>query len=438
VVHVGDGATVTCEYVNKDTPPPTGALRLTKVTFGGVGTFPFKVTDPTGATFKYSVTTKTEGSEVVVGEASASPTGVWKARETLPADTSLGRWTATSVQCNGDAVPFTTAAGPSGTTYVTASRTIGPRQTVDCTFANTFVPGGELLIAKRTAGGVGTFSFPVLRADQFSEGATPVDVFSDYVATTTSEGVVTAAKPDSGRPTLQHLPVGEGAASTYVISELSPPATADASWNLTAITCTDITTDLVVPTTPEPSVSGVKLVLTDAHPRVRCVFDNQLVSAGTGGGGETVPDAAVLVTKTISGTHAGQQGKVALSLACADGATGSFVLAAGVTGTHGTEAPFIVNDATSCTLTETTTGATSTAQLDSTTMKVGSAAPVSGSTVTFTTKAGSPVTVAVTDVYGGLAPSGADGRTPATALAGLVLLATGAGLALLGRRREED
>ena len=440
VVHVGDGATVTCEYVNKDTPPPSGYLRLNKVTFGGVGSFPFKLTEPSGATHKYRVTTKTEGTEVVVAQTPASPTGTWKARETLPAPTGLGRWTATSVRCNGDDVAFTTSEGPSGTTYVTASRTIGPRETVDCTFANTFTPGGQILIDKRTAGGVGTFAFPVLRADQFSDGATPTDVFSTYEATVTSQDVVTAAVPASGRPTLRHLPVDEGAASTYVIAELSPPAAVGTSWNQTAITCTDVSTDLVVPTTPVPSVSGVKLVLTAAHPQVRCAFDNQLLAeggggGGGGGGGEVTTDAAVLVTKTISGTHAGQQGKVVLSLACADGSTGSFVLAAGVTGTHGTQEPLVVNDATSCTLTETTTGETSSVQLDSTTMKAGSATAVSGTKVTFTTKAGSPITVAVTDVYGGLAPSGADGRTPATAVAGLVLLVTGAGLAFVGRRR---
>jgi hypothetical protein len=345
------------------------------------------------------------------------------------------------VQCNGDVVSFTTSDGPSGTTYVTAKRAIGPRETVDCTFANRFTDDGELLIDKRSAGGVGTFAFPVLRADQLIGGTTPSVPFTNYDATTTSEGVVTAAAARTGFPTLDKLAVGEGAASSYVIAELSPPSTADSAWNQTAITCTDVTTDLVVPTVPEPAVSGVLVQLTDDHPRVRCVFDNQLVAmgggGGGGGGGEVVRDAAVLVTKTISGTHAGQQGKVALSMVCADGSTGTFVLAAGVTGTHGTEDPFIVNDATSCTLTETTTGATSTVQLDSTTMKIGSAAAVSGTKVTFTAKAGSPVTVAVTDVYGGLAPSGADGRTPATALAGLVLLATGAGLALLGRRRED-
>jgi len=437
VVHVGDGAVVTCEYVNKDTPPPTGELRLNKVTYGGVGTFAFTLTDPTGATHKYSATTKTEGSEVVVAQTPASPTGLWTAREALPAPTARGHWTAESVQCNGDDIAFTTSAGPSGTTYVTAKRTIGPRQTVDCTFANRFTQGGQVLIEKRSAGGVGYFAFPVLRADQLLDGTQPIVGFTNYSATTTAEGVVTPATARSGFPTLEHLAVGEGEASTYLIAELSPPSTTDSTWNQTAITCTDVTTDLVVPTVAQPAVSGVLVQLTDAHPRVRCVFDNQLVAAGTGGGGgEVVKDAAVLVTKTISGTHAGQQGKVALSLVCADGSTGTFVLAAGVTGTHGTEEPFIVNDATSCTLTETTTGATSTVQLDSTTMKVGSAAAVSGTKVTFTTKAGSPVTVAVTDVYGGLAPSGADGRTPATALAGLVLLATGAGLARFARRRE--
>ncbi len=430
VVKVGDGATVVCTYVNRDVPPPTGRLRLSKVTFGGTGTFPFKITDPSGTATKYSATTKTEGVQVVVAETPSTTPGTWKARETLPAATSLGRWTATSVQCNGDDVAFTTAPGTGGTTLVSASQNVASRETMDCVFANTFTPGGEIVLGKRTSGGVGTFGFPVVRLDQFAEGEVPTDLFTSYQATTTAEGVVADGDPTAGQRSLTHLPVGEGAASTYVIGELSPPDTADASWSLTTVTCTDVTTDTVVPTVRIGSLAAVQVELTAAHPRLRCVFDNELVA--TGG---VATDSAVLVTKKITGNDAGKQGAVVLTLSCVDGTTGIFTVAARTTGTRGTEAPFIVPDGTSCTLTETSTGANAAAELTSTTMRVGSAAEVSATSVTFTTSSAAPLTVAVVDVYGGLAPSGAGTGTGLTALAGLLLLGTGLALVLAARRQ---
>jgi hypothetical protein len=301
---------------------------------------------------------------------------------------------------------------------------------MDCVFANTFTPGGEILLGKRTSGGVGTFGFPVVRLDQFAEGEVPSDLFTSYQATTTAEAEVADGDPAAGQRSLTHLPVGEGAVSTYVIGELSPPDTADASWSLTTVTCTDITTDTVVPTVRIGSLAAVQVELTAAHPRLRCVFDNELVA--TGG---VATDSAVLVTKKITGNDAGKQGAVVLTLSCVDGTKGTFTVAARTTGTRGTEAPFIVPDGTSCTLTETSTGANAAAELTSTTMRVGSAAEVSATSVTFTTSSAAPLTVAVVDVYGGLAPSGAGTSTGLTALAGLLLLGTGLALVLAARRQ---
>ena len=175
---------------------------------------------------------------------------------------------------------------------------------------------------------------------------------------------------------------------------------------------------------------GVVVTLTDAHPRVRCVFDNEFVAAGA-----AADDALVLVTKTIAGTAAGKQGAVTLRLSCDDGTVGAFQVPAGATGTLGTEAPFVVPDGTSCTLTETRTGEKlGRPARTATTMKAGRAAVVAARTVAFTTTRGAPITVAVTDVYGGLAPSGAGAGTGATALAGLLLLTVGAALTLATRR----
>ena len=415
-VHVGDGATVRCDYVNKDVPPPTGDLRLNKVTLGGVGSFDFKVTDPNGATTKAHVTTTVAGQDTLVLQTQSGTPGVWKVRETLPAPTGAGHWDATSLQCNGSDVAFTTSDGPSGTTYVTASRSVASRETVDCTFANTFTPDGMIVLEKRTTGGTGTFGFPVLRLDESANA----DAFTAYGATTTVAGTVVPGSPLPGRQPLTHLPVGQGDASTYVIGELSPQAPANGLWSLTAVTCTDVVTDLPVPDPVTRSQTVVTVSLTAEHPRIRCLFDNELVEAGT------VPtNSTVTVLKTISGRGAGHQGAVHLDLACADGTTATLVVPAGTIGTFGMPAPFVVPAATSCTVTESTSGATTRAPLTSTTWKVDGGAITDGEHVTFTTTADVQNTVAVTDVYGGLAPSGASPATGGYAILGLLLLILG-------------
>jgi hypothetical protein len=421
VVSVGDGATVTCTYVNRSVPPPTGELKLRKVTFGGTGSFPFKITDPDGDTTKKIATTTVDGKQVTVASTEAGKTGTWTARETLPAPTARGSWSISSIQCNGDEKEPKVSDGPDGTTYVSVSGRIAPTQAVDCIFANRFTSAGRIIVEKRTTGGTGTFSFPVTRSDQVDEDGNPKDLFSFYEATTTQQGEVTTAEPLEGYPSLSRLPVGEGEASTYYVGELSPPATATGAWQLIAVTCTDIDTDTVVPTSLSKARSQVKVELTDEHAQVRCVFDNEFVENGT-----TPTVGGILVTKTIQGTDAGKQGKVTIRLSCEDGTTGTFSVAAGATGKVGQEAPFVVDGSTTCTLTETGTGENSDAQLDSTVVQVGGGAKQSETSVTVDPVADRVVTVAFTDVYGGLAPSGATPATPAYGLGGLLLICLGA------------
>jgi hypothetical protein len=422
VVHVGDGATVTCTYVNAEVAPATGALTLNKVTYGGVGSFPFLVTRPDASTLAATATTTTEGNDVLVASTPSAPAGSWTARETLPASTSLGSWDVQSVQCNGATQAFSTSAGPSGTTYVTATRTIGGGETVDCTFANVFTPGGLIEIAKRTTGGVGTFSFPVVRLDQLDvDGA--AGLFTAYGATVSSAGTVTDASPLSGHAALDHLPVGAGDASTYFLGELSPPETTTATWTPTAVTCTDIGGGGIVPITVYPDIRAVKLVLTSSHPRVRCIADNSLVPVGH-----------LDVSKTIEGRDAGLQGSVAIAVSCGDGTTGSLTLPAGATGTTSLGSPLVTREATHCTVSESANGSSSAAPLTSTTFSANGATAVEATQVSVAVPSGQTSQVAVVDVYGGLAPSGASGSTALYALLGLLLTGTGGGLMLYGRR----
>jgi hypothetical protein len=132
------------------------------------------------------------------------------------------------------------------------------------------------------------------------------------------------------------------------------------------------------------------------------------------------------VSKTIQGTDAGKQGKVTIELSCVDGTTGKFTVPAGSTGKVGQKAPFIVDASTRCTVAETGTGENSQAQLDSTVVVVGDGPKQSETSVNVDPVADATVRVAFTDVYGGLAPSGAGPATAGYGLLGLLLVCIGA------------
>ena len=415
VVRVGDGATVTCDYVNRDTPKTTGDLTISKVTIGGVGSFPVRITDPASAVTNLTATTTDEFVPEVVGSTTAGATGDWSLRETLPAPTALGTWVAESIQCNGADVPFSTSPAGGGATFVTATRTITAGETVDCFIANRFDPGGELTISKTSVEGTGLFAFPVLRGDQFTEDQHPSDAFTVYEATTTSAGTPTPATPEAGRPALTGLPVDAGPASTYYLSEFSPPATDTDTWITTAVGCRDLDSGATVPITIYQDIRVVAVQLTAAHPRVGCSATNTLTAVGT-----------LAVSKTITGAKAGLQGQVVLGISCADGTDATLVVGAGSKGTSELASPLVLREDTTCTITETQTGSSDSAPLTNTTHAVDGGAAASGTTVTVSVGSGDARSVAFTDVYGGLAPSGASQGTPAYALLGLLLVGLGA------------
>jgi hypothetical protein len=384
------------------------------VTFGGIGSFPFLITDPTSATTNATGTTTAEGELATVAGPATGTTGTWTVRETLPAPTALGTWTADSAQCNGADVALTTSAGPGGTTYATASRAIGAGETVDCTFANTFVPGGELQIAKRTTGGVAGFDFPVVRGDQLDEDGTISDLFTVYTARTTSPGSTVTATPVSGRPALTRVPVAAGAASTYYVTELSPPDSDLASWRPTAVTCSDIASGASVPVTVYRHLQVVSVQLTTAHPRVRCVADNALQPVGH-----------LDVSKTISGTLAGLQDGVRIAVACDDGTAALLSVPARATGTTHLASSVVIRDATACTVKETATGENSNASLTYTTVSVNGAEAHVASSATVPVSFGRSSSAVVTDLYGVLPPTGLAASTGPIALGGLLLLVIG-------------
>jgi hypothetical protein len=422
-VRVGDGATVTCTYVNTEVQAASGFLQLSKVTYGGVGSFDYLITRGDSTTLTASATTTTEGEPVVIANTDASAVGTWSVRETLPAPTARGTWSIESVQCDGTDVPFVETPGPAGTTYVTASKAIGAGDATDCYFANTFTPGGELQLAKRTSGGTGTFAFPVVRADQIDEDGTVTDLFSIYAVDVTSTGTATDADAVSGFATLTDLPVGEAEASTYLVSELAPPDSPTASWRFRSVSCTDLGTGDPVPVSGALGGRALRVELTDAHPRVRCVADNALQPVG-----------GLDVTKTIAGAGAGAQGEVSIAIACQDGTEESLVVPAGSTGTTALADTIALRDPTTCTVTETANGVRSEAPAVTTTMSVNGGDDVPTTSAAVDVESGQLSSVGVINVYDALAPSGASPATPAYALVGLLLLLLGGAAYALGSR----
>jgi len=422
-VRVGDGATVTCTYTNAEVQATTGFLQLSKVTYGDVGSFDYLITRGDNSTFSVSATTAVEGEPVVVANTSAAAVGTWSVRETLPAPTARGAWSVDAVQCNGADVPFTTSAGPAGTTYATASRDILAGDATDCLFANRFTPGGELQIAKRTSGGTGSFAFPVIRADQIDEDGTITDLFSMYGVDVPATGSATTATAVAGFPALTGLPVGQGEASTYLVSELAPPDSPTASWRFSAVSCTDLDSGDAVAVTGALGGRALRVELTDAHPRVRCLADNALQPVG-----------GLDVSKTITGDGAGAQGEVRLAISCADGTRETLVVPAGATGTTALANTLALRDPTTCTVTETADGTGTDTPRVSTVMSVNGGPDVATTSASVAVASGALSSVAVVDDYAALASSGASPSTPVYALTGLLLLLLGTAASVAASR----
>jgi hypothetical protein len=393
------------------------------VSYGGVGSFDYLITRGDSTTLNVSAATTDEGEPVVVADTSAAAVGTWSVRETLPAPTPRGTWSVESVQCNGQDVAFVSSPGPAGTTYVTGSKDIQAGEATDCLFANRFTPGGELQIAKRTTGGTGSFAFPVVRADQIAEDGTPTDLFSIYEVDVAATGTATTAAAVPGFATLTDLPVGEAEASTYLVSELAPPDSPTASWRFRSVTCADLDTGDPVSVSGALAGRALRVELTDAHPRVRCIADNALQAVG-----------GLDVSKTIAGGGAGAQGAVSITVTCEDGTRAVLDVPAGATGTTSLIDTLALRDPTTCAVVETEDGTRAEAPSVSTTVSVDDGDPVTASRASVDVASGALSTVAMVNTYDALAPSGASPATPAYALAGLLLLLLGAAAYVVGAK----
>jgi hypothetical protein len=207
------GDTVRCTFTDALIPPP-GRLLLTKLTTGGVGTFPFAVSELGGQSLvTTSATTTAPG---VVAPAKANPIaldpGTYLVAEDLPS-ASDGRWVQVAAGCQAEAPP---SHGRRASLRVDISSSQGQV----CQFENRFIPDGRITILKTTLGGTGTTGFIVTPVD---------DPATQYLQTaTTTDETPTLARGDSTR----NLPLGR-----YLIQETGTVSNADEEWSLTSVTC---------------------------------------------------------------------------------------------------------------------------------------------------------------------------------------------------------
>jgi hypothetical protein len=301
-----------------------GAL-LRKETLGGVGDFTFELLGATGSPAVALVTTSEPGVPETAIDLAELPPDTYTATEVLPAPTAAGSWELDQASCNGQPLAVT-STGPlrrQATVVVSA----GP---LDCVATNRFTPGGSISVTKTTTGGTGTFDFLVTpEADDTTSYAGTV--------TTTTPGVPAPVTPDGtgAGPLVEGLVVDPGA--TYTVTELLPAPSDVGHWELVSADCGPSTGPL------NRETASVQVTLTLAAPDPTCTFVNQLVPAGT-----------LDVVKTTTPDTALRPGPAVLALVCGDQ---TFVLDVPAGAAQGAVPQQLVTGTTTCSVSETATGA---------------------------------------------------------------------------------
>ena len=202
--------------VHRRLHPPPGQLFLSKITFGGVGTFPFTVEPQGGGTTLHSSATTTDVGTPV--DAVPGPfdldAGTYLISERLPRQRG-GRWRQIAVNCNGRRDTTLRGVSPS------KSVTIRAGEGVACVFENRFVPNGSLQVFKQTRGAGGTTGFVI------SPVADPTREYTQ-TAVTSGSGDVAQAHGDS----TSRLRLGR-----YVIQETGTVSSDKGRWTLLAAIC---------------------------------------------------------------------------------------------------------------------------------------------------------------------------------------------------------
>jgi hypothetical protein len=243
-IHLVVGDRVTCAFTNTWIPP-TGGLRITKITDGGVGKFSFDVT-PDGAGATHTVTAATDQEGVPTDAAPSLSTlepGTYTITEHQPYSVA-GNWRLTGLECD----QVSRAAGSPVTVTITRGTETA------CAFTNTFTPNGSITISKVSEGGTGTAGLVVESLDD-----EPVQYLQR--ATTTRPGEPADATPDGRADATDNLALG-----SYRIIEQPPLDEPARDWALTSINCNGL---------EMPFTQGeTDVALTRSQPHLKCVFTN--------------------------------------------------------------------------------------------------------------------------------------------------------------------
>ncbi|WP_412538557.1 DUF5979 domain-containing protein [Longispora sp. K20-0274] len=311
------GDTVTCTYLNK--PPTVTGLVLRKTTSTTTGTFHLNLTGQ-GVTRDLTLTTARPGLAVSSEPLTGLPAGTHTLTETVPDQPGLGPWRLESVECDGASVPV------SGNT---ATLTLPANGNVDCHVRNRFTPVGSLTVNLVTHGGTGTAGFAITPRNR-SDGRV-VDSRRTVTATTTADGAPVRATGDL----LDDLNVTDA----YDI-DVTPPPSIEGRWIRDGVTCSppvaldEVTDTLASVVFPQPTL------------HIECTFVYRLIPPGT-----------LQIIKTTDGDPTLQTGPAVITVTCANGAGGQLVLPAGQNGPAQLPEPIRAVDPTTCTVTETDTGA---------------------------------------------------------------------------------
>jgi len=238
------GDTVNCLFTDALHPPP-GQLLLSKITFGGVDTFPFQVEPTGGGTTRHASATTTDPGTPVAADPSplVLDPGKYTVSEELP-DARGGRWRQTAVNCN--AVQRRHRGRGAAPVEVTITSNAG----VACLFENRFIPRGSITIFKETRGAGGTTGFVI------EPVANPEREYTQ-TATTSGSGDVARARGDSTR----RLRLGR-----YVIQETGTQSTEQGRWALLTASCDGRLRAF--------DQGQIAIRLTTDNPRVTCRFIN--------------------------------------------------------------------------------------------------------------------------------------------------------------------
>ena len=257
-ITLAEDGIVDCTYVNDQEPPPAAGLRLSKVSIGATGAFPFTVTGPSFSAAP-TLTTTVEGVSVSQ-EFAPVLAGSYVMTETLPTSTE-GTWddiapTVTCVDDLGAIVP-TTGSGFSRTVVLGAGRG------VECIWTNTFTPRATLLINAKTIGGTNAaINYTTFAYDPI-EGACALFAATQD-ADTTGDPSGSTFHPAQPVGDLTDVPV-----ATWCIAGTRPTEGADPSWVTKSIVCTgDIDYDAPFDTSPGFAAAIVR-ALPRRHGHVR-------------------------------------------------------------------------------------------------------------------------------------------------------------------------